>query len=281
MVEARVFAQSDAIIRPRLWPGWRFTEGVKPRRGSTAVLAVLALGAGLWASTGASVAAKPPSGIDVSRFQGKIKWNRVARAGVDFAFVQASRGSGFDCATAPDRCGADEFYLRNYARARHFGIRVGPYHRAFSGGETIADVTADALAEADLFIFQVGELQSGDLRPALDVETPFGGLNATELQTWIRTWLGRVEDALGHKPIIYTNNSSWQATGNTTEFAFAGDPLWVAHWGVIAPTVPASFWAGNGWSAWQYSSSGHVRGIKGRVDLDRLGPAGFEPLGIP
>jgi GH25 family lysozyme M1 (1,4-beta-N-acetylmuramidase) len=242
----------------------------------TAVAAVIAV-----LGLSAPASAQPLAGIDVSRFQGNIKWKRVAtKAGVDFAFVQASRGSGFDCATAPDRCGADEFYARNYARARAFGIRVGPYHRAFTNGQVLTNVTADAIAEADIFIAQVGALQSGDLRPALDVETPFGGLNATELQAWVRTWLDRVEEALGQRPIIYTNRSSWQATANTTEFALAGDPLWVAHWGVASPSVPAGFWAGEGWSVWQYSSSGRVKGIKGRVDLDRLS-AGYEGIGIP
>jgi GH25 family lysozyme M1 (1,4-beta-N-acetylmuramidase) len=254
------------------------------RRGLTYLLGLLAVGVAIAHPPSVADSAKPPVGIDVSRFQGAIKWKRAATKGkVGFAFVQASRGSGFDCAVAPDRCGADEFYARNQARARLHGVRVGPYHRAFAGGEGIAGVTADATAEADLFISvvsQSGGLQPGDLRPALDVETPFGGLNATELQTWIRTWLGRVESALGARPIIYTNDSSWGATGDTIEFADAGHPLWVAHWGVAAPRVPASFWGGNGWSVWQYSSSGRVKGIKGRVDLDRLGPAGFAPIAV-
>ena len=250
-----------------------------PRRAVTLLVGLVATVLTLAAAMPAA-AAKPVSGVDVSRFQGKIKWKRVAKTNVRFAFVQASRGSGFDCATAPDRCGADEFYARNYARARAFGIRVGPYHRAFTNGAQVTDVIADATTEADLFIAQVGKLQSGDLRPALDVETPFGGLNATELTTWVRTWVERVEEALGSKPVIYTNASSWQATGNTTEFALDGNPLWVAHWGVAAPSVPASYWGGAGWSVWQYSSSGHVKGIKGHVDLDRLGPAGFAVIGF-
>lgn len=259
---------------------------MRPWRNLTlgAALTAAALGVVL-APPPAGVAAKPPLGIDVSRFQGKIKWKPVAGKGkVRFAFVQASRGSGFDCAVAPDRCGADEYYARNYARARAKGIPVGPYHRMFSNGKTVTEVTADATAEADLFISMVnasGGLKPGDLRPALDVETPFGGLSATELVTWIRTWLDRVEAALGHKPVIYTNNSSWRATGNTSEFALDGHPLWVAHWGVPAPSTPASFWAGNGWSVWQYSSSGSVKGITGRVDMNRLGSAGLGPITLP
>jgi lysozyme len=249
-----------------------------------ALLVVVGATAGLalGAPSGAT-AAKPPLGVDVSRFQGKIKWKPAAKR-VSFAFVQASRGSGADCAVAPDRCGADEYYLRNIAKAHAKGVRVGPYHRMFANGDTLAEATADATAEADLFISMVeqgGGLGPGDLRPALDVETPFGGLNATELRAWIGTWTERVSAALGAKPVIYTNNSSWQATGNTTDFALAGHPLWVAHWGVPAPLVPASSWAGNSWSVWQYSSSGHVKGITGRVDLNRLAAGGYAPISIP
>jgi GH25 family lysozyme M1 (1,4-beta-N-acetylmuramidase) len=244
------------------------------------VVAVATLGLG----PGSASAAPSILGIDVSRFQGTINWTLVGQSNVQFAFVQASRGSGADCAVAPDRCGPDEYYLRNTAKARAKGIHVGPYHRMFANGETLTEATADAAVEADLFISmvqQAGGLTPGDLRPALDVETPFGGLNSTELRAWIGTWTERVETALGVKPVIYTNNSSWQATGNTTDFAVAGHPLWVAHWGVASPLVPAGFWGGNGWSVWQYSSSGRVKGITGRVDLNRLSPSGYGPITVP
>jgi GH25 family lysozyme M1 (1,4-beta-N-acetylmuramidase) len=35
--------------------------------------------------------------------------------------------------------------------------------------------------------------------------------------------------------------------------------------------VPANNWAGRGYSVWQFTSSGRVPGISGRVDRDRLG----------
>lgn len=214
--------------------------------------------------------AKRVPGIDVSRFQGTIDWERVGETRIKFAFVQASRGSGRDCTVAPDNCGADEQYARNYRRARAAGIRVGPYHRMFAGGGGRKRTKRDARREAKLFLSQVGELRKGDLLPALDVETPFGGLVPKALRRWIRTWLRRVERKLGARPIIYTNTSSWRATGDTKRFARAGHPLWVANWGVKRPSVPADNWDGNGWSVWQYTSSGRVKGIKGRVDRNRL-----------
>jgi GH25 family lysozyme M1 (1,4-beta-N-acetylmuramidase) len=122
-----------------------------------------------------------------------------------------------------------------------------------------------------VFLTTVGSLQSGELIPVLDVEAPFTGMTPTTLRTWIRVWVKRVNARLGRKPMIYTNATSWAATGNTKEFAKAKYPLWVAQWGVSKPSIPAGNWAGHGYSVWQYTSSGSVAGISGRVDMDKLG----------
>src|SRR5215212_7784793 len=168
----------------------------------------------------ATASAERIPGIDVSRFQSRVNWEQVAGEGVEFAFVQASRGSGNDCTVVPERCGADEFYTRNYRRARKAGIRVGPYHRTFTGGETPKGIRADAREEANVFLTEVGgELRRHDLPPVLDVETPFNDLSDGELRRWVRTWLEKVEDELGVRPLIYTNVSSWSQTGDTTRFA--------------------------------------------------------------
>jgi GH25 family lysozyme M1 (1,4-beta-N-acetylmuramidase) len=210
-------------------------------------------------------------GIDVSRFQGVIDWPSVAGSGIRFAFVQASRGSGTDCTVKPAQCGPDPYFATNRVAAESAGIRVGAYHRAFASGGTAADARTDALAESDIFIAQVGSLNSGELIPVLDVETPFTGMTSSTLRTWVRVFVKRVNRKLGRKPMIYTNASSWSATGNTTEFARAKYPLWVAEYGVSRPSVPAANWAGQGYSVWQFTSSGSVPGISGRVDMDRLG----------
>jgi lysozyme len=232
-----------------------------------ASLVVLSLIAG----PGQAQAGTKAMGIDVSRFQGPIDWPTVAGSGIGFAFVQASRGSGADCTVKPAQCGPDPYFATNRLAAESAGIRVGAYHRAFAGGATAADARADALAEANIFIAAVSSLQHGELIPVLDAESPFTGMTSSTLRTWIRVFVKRVTKKLGRKPMIYTNGSSWSATGNTTEFAKARYPLWVAEWGVSRPSVPASNWAGRGYSVWQYTSSGSVPGISGRVDMDRLG----------
>lgn len=209
-------------------------------------------------------------GIDVSRFQERIAWNKVGKTEIRFAYVQASRGDGKDCTVVPEECGRDRYYPRNYANAKSVGLRVGAYHRAFAKGGTRSKAKDDARAEANRFIAVVGKVRSNDLRPALDVEAPFLHLDPNRLRLWIRTWMNRVEKKLRVKPIIYTNASSWSATGDTTSFASDGYPLWVANFDVDKPLVPASNWGGKSWTIWQYTSSGRVRGINGNVDRNRL-----------
>ena len=229
--------------------------------------------AALLVAAPASQAGKRPRGIDVSRFQGTIDWAQVRASGIGFAFAQASRGSGADCAVVPDECGADPYWAANHANAKANRVRIGPYHRAFVGGRNLAEVRLDAATEVGVFISAVratGGMARGDVRPALDLETPFAGLTPKQLRAWVRVFVKRVRRGLGVRPVIYTNATSWAATGNTREFARSKHPLWVANWNVRKPVVPARNWAGKGWSVWQYTSSGRVPGISGRVDLNRL-----------
>lgn len=236
------------------------------------LIGCVALGVAIVLLAPAAALAQERMGIDVSRFQGTIKWKQVGKTGVSFAFVQASRGRGNDCAVVATRCGPDEYYRRNYTRARANGIRVGPYHRAFTNGATIEEARRDARREAAVFTRRVGKLRARDLRPVLDFESPFDGMSPHLLRVWARVWLRRTENALGARPIIYTNHSSWQATGDVRGFARRGHPLWVAHWVSRRNQilVPAGNWDGNGWSVWQYTSQGRVRGIQGNVDLNRM-----------
>ena len=236
------------------------------------ILATATVAALLVAAPAAAAPQPPPRipGIDVSRFQKVIDWDAVALDDIQFAFVQASRGSGSDCTVVPRECGPDGYYDANYMGAKSFGIRVGPYHRAFVGGNGPTAVKADARREARVFAAAVGDVGGTDLRPALDMESPFDDLSPFELRLWARTWLRSVERRLDARPIIYTNVTSWNALGNPTWFARHDYPLWVANWHVPVPAVPADNWAGVSWRIWQHSSEGRVDGIDGNVDLDWL-----------
>ena len=205
-------------------------------------------------------------GIDVSHHQGLIDWSEVAGSGQRFAFAKATEGSTF----------VDPNYAFNKSEAEMAGVVFGAYHFARPDG-----ATNDAIVEADHFV-DVAQLEPGNLIPVLDIERT-GGLSQAQVTQWILDWLNRVTERIGVRPMIYTSPNGWQTrTGNTTAVAAAGyTVLWVAHWGVSAPTVPAGNWNGNGWTFWQHGNCGAVAGIDGCVDVDWYETASFDPVTIP
>ena len=194
-------------------------------------------------------------GIDVSHWQETIDWVKVAGAGKKFAFIKATESTDF----------LDNLYATNRSKAKANGIKVGAYHFARPGTNS-----NDAVNEANWFIKNAGPI-SGELLPVLDLEQT-GGLTDAQLEAWTQAFMDRVYTLTGVRGAIYVSPSFWSNNvGNSTKIAAAGyKVLWIAHWtSGSAPTVPGSNWNGNGWTFWQYTSSGAVNGISGRVDLNR------------
>ena len=193
-------------------------------------------------------------GIDVSKYQGRIRWSAVASTPVRFVIMRATKGNRY----------RDGKYARNLAGATQHRLVVGAYHFAKPGL-----APWDARAEADHFL-RVARVAAGDVVPVLDIEET-GGLAPSQLRVWARTWLERVEARTGVRPMIYSGIHFWQGfMRNTTWFARRGHPLWVAHWYVGAPQVPGRRWGGKGFAVWQWSATGRIAGIRGDVDRDWL-----------
>lgn len=221
------------------------------------------------AATGNAAAAENAQGIDVSNHQGNIRWGKVPDR-IEFAFIKATEGTTF----------VDAFYGENRRGAKGQGKRVGAYHFARPEGRRKRIVRRDARAEARFF-YRVAQPRRGELLPVLDLETT-GGLGPNALITWTRSFLETLRGKVGEKPMIYTSPYFWRtAMDNTTRFARSGyKVLWIAHWGVRRPDVPARNWAGHGWTFWQYSDCGSVRGIRGCVDMNRYRGESFGPVRI-
>ena len=182
-------------------------------------------------------------GIDVSYHQDVIRWPRVRKAGIRFAFIRVSDGTTF----------ADPRFRDNWEGARAAKIARGAY-QFFRPEES-------AIAQADLLIAAIAR-DRGELPPAIDVEVS-GGRTHQQVVTAIRTWVERVRARLGVEPIVYTSPELWRdLTGNAD---FSSQPLWIAHYTTDCPRVPPAWSA---WAFWQHSKTGTVPGIQGHVDLD-------------
>lgn len=185
-------------------------------------------------------------GIDVSHYQGLIRWDKVKQQGITFAFAKATGGIIY---TDP------EFEI-NWHAMRAEGIIRGAYHLFYP--------IEDANEQAQHFLEALGPVRKGiDLPPVLNVELTEGVDNA-EMVKKITIWLNVVENALGCKPIIYLTQP-FAATHLKNQF---GDyPLWIAEYSTQAnPSLPRAWHL---WSFWQYSSDEKIDGIKGSVDVDK------------
>jgi GH25 family lysozyme M1 (1,4-beta-N-acetylmuramidase) len=186
-----VFTQTVALVR-------------RIRRSAVVIVTAVA-------ATAASTLAYA-DGIDVSHWQGSIAWSQVENAGVQFAFMKATEGTGY----------TDTMLAKNWAATKQVGIYRGAYHFARPS-------VGSAPAQARYFVSKVGSFkEAGVLPPVLDLEAT-GGLSPSQLRTWVSTWLTTVEDLTGRTPILYFSPSFWEVNlGNST--AFSRYPLWVAHY---------------------------------------------------
>jgi GH25 family lysozyme M1 (1,4-beta-N-acetylmuramidase) len=178
----------------------------------------------------------------------------VKAAGISFALVKATEGTGF----------VDPTFDDNWQGMKEAGIVRGAYH-FFHPGQ-------DASKQA-AFLARVLELEQNDLPPVLDLETD-DGMDAAIAVNAVEQWLNQVERLLGRKPIIYTGSWFWNPIAERLGQAPAwiGDyPLWVMHYTTASQPFLPTGWSR--WTIWQYTDQGKVDGINGGnppLDMNRF-----------
>ena len=183
-------------------------------------------------------------GIDVSKWQGNIDWNRVKASGVDFAILRAGYGS-----VSSQK---DPTFEDNYQNAKAAGIPVGAYHYSY------AKDIAGAKREAQTFLEWIKGKQF-EYPVVLDIEeSATYNLGRNTVSEIIKTFCSIVE-AAGYYVSVYTNKN-WLDHVVSDEVKSKYD-TWLAQW-TSTPSYTGPY------GMWQYTSSGVVDGISGRVDMD-------------
>lgn len=191
-------------------------------------------------------------GIDVSKFQGKIDWKKVASDGVDFAYIRLGyRGYG------SGKIVTDDNYEYNIENCNAAGIDTGVYFFT----EAISE--KEAVEEADYVLENIRGYQV-DLPIVIDVEESASSdsrtkdLTQEERTQIVLAFCNRIKEA-GHEPMIYGNTKSMvfmmdveQLEGYDKWFAYYKYPL----------RFPYKM------RMWQYTANGTVDGIKGGVDMN-------------
>lgn len=183
-------------------------------------------------------------GIDVSQYQGEIKWNEVnlinQKFVIDYVFIRSTMGE--------DK--VDKKFKSNWAAVKKINKLRGAYHY-FRPNE-------NSVKQAENFIKTV-KLNSGDLPPVLDIEEHPRNQSMDNLKLGLRRWLDIVENHFGVKPILYSGDKYYS---DFLEKEFSDYTLWIANY---------NFWIEDPkkhWDFWQFSEKGSVGGIKGYVDLN-------------
>lgn len=184
------------------------------------------------------------NGIDVSKWQGDIDWQKVRKAGVQFAMLR----DGFGRYAGQ----ADETFEKNYQNAKAAGLFVGAYHYSYAKNVQQARAEAEyclSLLKGKVFDFPI----------CYDVEDETQkSLTKDEISDIVSAFCETLEKA-GYYVSVYMN-LSWLNT-KVREDIFQKYDIWLAHW-----TENTTF--ARPYGLWQYTSSGTTDGIAGRVDKD-------------
>lgn len=192
-------------------------------------------------------------GIDVSRWQGVIDWNRVASAEVAFAYIKATEGGDV----------ADPLFRSNWNGAAAAGIPRGAYHFFY--------FCRPAVEQAAWFITHVPR-ESGALPPVLDIEWNHASRSCRSrpdpatVRSEIATFLHIVAEHYGQRPVLYTTVDFHRDNGL---HLLRGEEFWLRS----VAGHPRGTYPGQRWEFWQYTGTGVVPGISGAVDLNAFAGA--------
>lgn len=206
-------------------------------------------------------------GIDVSKHQGIIDWQKVKASGIRFAIIRIGY-RGYKNGKIVE----DVYFRRNMKEALAAGVAVGGYF--FSTALTEAEARQEAL-------YCIEKLKEYDI--TLPVVFDFEGYGNKKYRTYgitreRRTACCRAFNetmaAAGYSGMLYGSKANIRTTYDIDALNV---PLWIARYAGGRKKIfsdnkyfPAIKGYENRTAVWQYTSVGRVDGINGNVDMDYM-----------
>lgn len=182
--------------------------------------------------------------IDVSVYQGDINWDAVKADGVEVAILRAGYGR-----TASQK---DTSFERNYKEAKRVGIKVGAYWYAYA--EDVADARREAAA-----CMEVIKGKKFEYPIYYDVEEGYIlNKGSNFVNSIIQAWHDELRANKWYSGLYMSKSHIDNLVDPDLAYKYA---LWVAQWTSVCTYT-------GDYGMWQYTSSGYVKGISGRVDMD-------------
>ena len=194
-------------------------------------------------------------GIDVSKYQSGLDWNKIKKSGVSFVIIRIGyRGYG-----AEGKLVKDPMFEEHFTNARNAGLKVGVYFFTQAVNEAEAQEEAEGCNWAlngrmlDYPIFYDTEASTA----------PGGTGRADGLGVEDRTkcaiaFCERVKE-LGYKPGVYASTTWYRkrVNYNTLRSRYT---IWNAHYGVSSSPI--------GCDLWQGTEKARINGYSGELDAN-------------
>lgn len=183
------------------------------------------------------------NGIDVSRWQGRIDWQKVKDCGVEFAIIKAGEGTE-----------VEQRFYENINNAKAVGMNCGIYWFSQARSPEDAELEAQACLNAITgYQLEFPVVYDCEYRSLND--NPLSE-NKSLLTDTVLTFLDKIQSS-GYYSMFYTNTDF---SDRYLEFNRITDlyDIWFASYYVSAPAMPCGMW--------QRSETGRVDGL----DMDRL-----------
>ena len=190
--------------------------------------------------------------IDVSRFNNSIDWNAVKASGIDYAIIRVGY-RGYESG----KLVMDSRFEENMQGAIAAGIKVGAYI------VTQAVNTSEAVEEAS-FIVNACKKYNISLPLCIDVESAGGGAGrgdkiSVSTRTAVINAFSQTIRSAGYTPMLYASKT-WLENKINTGSVYGYCNIWIARYN-------DTLGYGSRYDMWQFTSSGSVNGISGRVDI--------------
>ncbi len=191
-------------------------------------------------------------GIDVSKYQDKIDWEKVASDEVEYAFIRL----GIRGYTEGDII-EDETFEDNIKGALKNDIDVGVYFFTQALSEEEAEEEAAYVIES-IAPYQVKYPIVLDVESVTSTKARGNDLTREERTQYCITFCEKIKEA-GYTPMIYGNLKTFTLLLNIEELE--DYDKWFAYY-------DESYYFPYDFKIWQYTNKGKVAGIKGDVDLN-------------
>ncbi len=205
-------------------------------------------------------------GIDVSKYQGKIIWNKIDTS-IKFVIIKATEGLNHK----------DKMFDYNWANVNKDKMYRGAYH--------FFRPNKSGIEQAKYFL-SVVNFKKGDIIPVIDVEKMcyrvtyvvkkkgkrYVKTKCVEVLNKVayhnlRDMIDYIYKTLHVKPIIYTSTCHWKSYYEKHFINAHHHILWVADYrkNVKDPKIPICW---PEWTIWQYSPKHKICGIPRYVDIN-------------